>query len=202
MHLSVRYSTAREFVTEYAENLSKGGLFLKDAHEIAPLQMVAVRLQLPGFREYEILAQVVHIVPPDTAALLGRSAGAGMAIVHAPEGFQQALEQYLQRLGQRKDHQVFIADEAVGILLSSCGYRVARAPVPSEVRQAVAEAVRPVIGVIVPDTLIDDYRRALVDTSAGTAVHGIDSFADIDDMLTQLDSNLMAHLMSSAPEPE
>lgn len=194
VHLSVRYSTAREFVREYAENLSKGGLFIRDAYSLEPLQQVTVRMELPGFHKYDILAEVVHLIRPDVAAQLNRAAGAGLAIVRAPSGFEEALERYLQRLGQRKDHQVLIADEPMGILLGSCGYRVSRAPLPSETQQKVAESARPVIGVIVPEALVADYRRALAKTDAHDVVHDLEGFANIDEILAQLDRHLMARL--------
>lgn len=194
VHLSVRYSTAREFVHEYAENLSKGGLFIKDAYALTPLQLVTVRLELPGFEHYDISAQVVHITPPDLAAQLGRQAGVGLAILASPPGFEQALEQYLQRLGQRKDHQVFIADEPMGILLGSCGYRVARAPLPGDIGPAISQSARSVIGVLVPEAMVADYRRALAGTAEHGVVHGLEEFANIDKILAQLDHHLMSRV--------
>ena len=195
----MRYATAREFVKEYAENLSKGGLFIKDAYALAPLQKVAVGIDLPGLGTFEILAEVVHIIAPSVAATLGRPAGAGLAIVESPPGFQQALETYLQRLGQRKDSLVLITDEPAGVLLGSCGYRVSRAPLPSELAATVVHASHAIIGVMVPGALVSDYRRALGSSQHGRAipVHDIESFDHIDDMLALLDSYLMAD--ASAP---
>ena len=197
MHLSVRYSTAREFVREYAENLSQGGLFLTGAHTLAPLQLVAVSMELPGFQKYDILAEVVHIISPDLAAQLGRHPGAGLAIVGSPPGFHHALESYLQRLGRRKDHVVLIADESMGILLGSCGYRVARAPLPGDVARAVVESAQPVVGVLVPTALIADYERALTETATRAVVHGLEAFTSIDEILAQLDEHLMADFLAN-----
>lgn len=194
----MRYSNAREFVREYAENLSKGGLFIKDAYALAPLQPVAVRVELPGLGTYEVRAEVVHIIAPDMAAQLGRPAGAGLAIVEGTEAFQQTLEQYLQRLGQRKDHAVLIADESAGILLGSCGYRVSRVPLPNDIVDAVTDAARPIVGVIVPEALVADFQRRLDQVAAvkevASCVHSMETFANIDDILACLDDHLLARL--------
>lgn len=197
VHLSVRYSTAREFVREYAENLSKSGLFIKGAYALAPLQLVAVRIELPGFGQYEILAEVVHIVSPEQSVEYNRPAGAGLAIVGSPPEFPQSLEGYLQRLGQRKDHLVLIADEPAGILLSSCGYRVKRAPAPGDVREMVRDADRPIIGIIVPGAQVKDYRRILSGMVEPHVVYDMESLADIDEILAWLDDNLMHRLDAS-----
>lgn len=194
VHLSVRYSTAREFVQEYAENLSSGGLFITGAYALEPLQQVTVRIELPGYGEFEVKAEVVHIIPPDKATEYKRPAGAGLAIVEAPMGFDQILKSYLWRLGSRKDHTIMISDEPVGILLSATGYRVKRVPAPDEVIPQITESEKPVIGILVPSTDISTYARALNGSGVDRLLHAIDGFANIDQMLARLDEELLRRL--------
>ena len=106
VHLSVRYEIAHEFVREYAENLSRDGLFITGAQDLELLQEVAVEIGLPGFQSFRVRAEVAHIFDEEHAAPLGRVAGAGLAITRAPPGFQDALTGYLHRLGKRADATV------------------------------------------------------------------------------------------------
>jgi hypothetical protein len=101
VHLSVRYEVAAEFRREYADNLSRGGLFIRGGSGLARRREVDVAIELPGLGEFHVQAEVMHVIGADEAAELGRTAGAGLSIAHAPDGFQAALAQYLERLGRR-----------------------------------------------------------------------------------------------------
>lgn len=195
----MRYSTAREFVQEYAENLSSGGLFITGAHSLDPLQQVTVRIELPGYGEFEVKAEVVHIVQPEQAATFKRPAGAGLAIVEAPMGFDQILKGYLWRLGRRKDYVIMISDEPVGILLGATGYRVKRVPSPDEVTTTLVQSDKPVIGILVPGSQISVYARVL-DGIGDRLLHAIDGFANIDQMLARMDEELLRRLRQQGIE--
>jgi Tfp pilus assembly protein PilZ len=46
VHLSVRFETALDFVTEYAENLSRGGLFVRGAHHLELNREVPIQMEV------------------------------------------------------------------------------------------------------------------------------------------------------------
>jgi hypothetical protein len=195
----VRYSTAREFVQEYAQNLSSGGLFIREVGDLQALQQVDVRVELPGFGEFDVKAEVVHIVTPEQAEQYQIEAGAGLAIVQAPPGFDNNLKAYLWRLGRRKDFTIMISDEATGILLGATGYRVKRVPIPDELREAVAQADKPVVGILVPSNHFNMYLKALHGSDQARLIYAIDQFENIDIMLASLDEELLLQLKDEIP---
>jgi len=190
VHLSVRFVRAREFVTEYAENLSKGGLFVKGAQDLAALQEVDVEVDLPGFGSYRVKAEVAHLIDAGSASSYGRSAGAGLAITESPEGFDEALSLYLMRLGRRADVMVMVASETFGLLLAAAGFQVRAVPAASELVAAIARAPVPVVGVVVPHRQVTDYERSAAMAGAGDIVIGMDSADDFDEVLVRLDEEL------------
>jgi Tfp pilus assembly protein PilZ len=196
----VRYSTAREFVQEYAQNLSSGGLFVRDAADLQALQQVDVRVELPGFGEFDVTAEVVHIVTPEQAKQYQIDAGAGLAIVKAPPGFDNNLKAYLWRLGRRKDFIIMISDEPTGILLGATGYRVKRVPVPDELRDAVEQAGKPVVGILVPSNHFNMYLKALQGSDEARLLYAIDQFENIDLMLASMDEELLLQLKDEIPQ--
>ena len=190
VHLSVRFARAREFVVEYAENLSQGGLFVKGAGSLEPLQEVDVELDLPGAGSYTVRAEVAHLIDAETAAKLGRSAGAGLAITHSPDGFEEALRGYLQRLGRRADMMVMVLDETFGLLLAAAGFQVATAPGPSELAAAMVRSEVPIIGLVVSSQRAPEYEQAAAKAGAGDVVVVMDSTDEFEGVLKRLDDEL------------
>ena len=173
VHLSVRYETAADFVREYAENLSRGGLFIARGRGLGRHRDVMVELELPGFGAYQVRAEVIHV----------GDAGAGLAIREAPDGFAEALASYLDRLARRAEVLVLAAGPAVG-LLEAAGYQVAEISSPGALA-ARNDGPRPV-GVVVPGAEVDAYRRAVGDE----LVVAMDQPRQLDDVLLQLDQRL------------
>src|SRR5688572_20977235 len=102
VNLVVRFDSAREFVTEYAENLSHGGLFIRTSSgRLKALDEVGVELTLPGLGTYKVGVRVAHVLTPDQAARYGAAPGAGCEILSRPPGFAEAIQEYLRRLGRR-----------------------------------------------------------------------------------------------------
>lgn len=200
VHLAVRYETAREFVQEYAENLSNRGLFITGAHDLEPGRRVAVRIDLPGYGETQVQAEVAHVITPDQAAEHKRPAGAGLTIVDAPLGFDAILKAYLWRLGRRKDHIIMTADEPSGLLLGATGYRIQRVPPADELAARLARAEHPVVGILVPMEQLPRYMRATRGTAAEDLVQDLEQFADFDAMLTAMDNELLRLLRQKERE--
>ena len=84
VHFQVRYGNAEEFLIEYVENLSVGGLFIRGAFNLEPLSEITVELDLPGYKTFSLRARVAHILTPDAARSANRPAGAGVEIVDQP----------------------------------------------------------------------------------------------------------------------
>jgi Tfp pilus assembly protein PilZ len=191
VHLQVRYEAAADFVREYAENLSRGGLFIRRARGLARHRDVMVELELPGFGSYQVRAEVVHVITPEMAAEHGRAAGAGLAIREAPDGFEEALSNYLVRLGRRADSLLLAADEPLGRLLVAAGYQVAPVASPETLGEALAAqrgGEARLVGVVVPSAEIEAYRLAAGD--AADLVIAMDEPRQIDEVLVALDAGL------------
>ena len=188
VHLAVRYHTAHEFVLEYAENLSKGGLFLRGGQQLRPLQEVEVTIALPGFGEYVVVAEVAHLLTAEMAERCGREAGAGLAITRAPADFQDALTGYLQRLGRRADATVLTTVPEVGAQLAAAGYSVLPAPDPKELPAWIVRAEQPVVGVVVATGQVAEYRGVAAAAGAGEIVH--EAEGSLETLLARLDQEL------------
>jgi Tfp pilus assembly protein PilZ len=190
VHLQVRYGVAKDFVVEYAENLSKGGLFIAGAQALAPLQEVTVEIELPGYGRFRVVGEIAHVMDAETAERFGRTAGAGLAITKAPEGFDEALGSYLHRLGSRADHLVLVGDEAYGPPLRDAGYQVEPAPAPEAVAALIARSDIGVIGLVVPRAAVERYAAAAAAAGAGDIVIGVDEPPAMEKVLLRLDAEL------------
>lgn len=189
VHLGVRFVEARDYVIEYAENLSQGGLFVAGAQHLSPLEEVKIRVDLPGFGSFDVTCRVAHTLSEERAAKLGRRAGAGFAIMSAPEGFEKALSQYLLILGRRRDATVVVADAEAGELLAAAGYRVERPADPQSLAAMAASMPTP-LAVVVPQAAAPAYRAALATTSMGDLVVAVGDEGPTDALLNALDQRI------------
>lgn len=190
VRLAVRFVEARDYVLEYAENLSRGGLFVAGAQHLDPLEEVTIRVDLPGFGAYEVECRVAHTLSEERAAKLGRRPGAGFAIMSAPEGFEEALSQYLLVLGRRRDATVVVAEEGAAELLAAAGYRVERVPGPEALVAAVDAMPKP-LAVVVPQAEASAYRAALAATPVADLVVAIGDEGPTDALLNALDQRIV-----------
>ncbi len=190
VRLQVRFKTALDFVSEYAENLSAGGLFVRGAHRLEPSSDAEVELTLPGYGTHTVRGKVAHIVSPELAAEAGRRPGAGLEITSAPDGFTELLAEYLRRLGRRRDVAVLVEDGQPLELLTAAGYRAAALPTPNEVVVAMARSEYPVIAVVVSRAREDQFRPAAEAAGVGDLVHLLDREEELDDLLGKLDTLL------------
>lgn len=151
VHLSVRFEMAAEFVTQYAENLSFGGLFVRGAHSLEPLEVVPVQLDLPGYGQFKLSARVAFILGEDVADATGRTAGAGLELVDRPMGFENALEEYLVCLGKRREHAVYTDSAMIRAALEGAGYRARTLPAPDALVQEIARSNLRVVGIVIDE---------------------------------------------------
>jgi Tfp pilus assembly protein PilZ len=188
--LRVKYWAAKEFVVEYAENLSNGGMFIKGAEHLRPLDAVSVEVTLPGFGTFAVKGEVAHVMTSEQATMYQRTAGAGIAITKAPPDFQDALSRYLQRLGSRADKAVLVVEERLRNLLSHTGYHVGPAPEPAGLASAMVRSEYPVVALIVPPDMAARYAAEAAAAGAGNVVIPMSSEKELPTVLERLDAEL------------
>ena len=187
--LSVRYEVAADFVREFAENLSHGGMFIRGARGLARRRDVVVELDLPGYGVFELMAEVAHVVSDQVAAEQGRTAGAGLAIRESPEGFDEALSGYLTRLARRAD-SIVLAEGDAARMLQAAGYQVRPIESPERLGAQVDGCERSLVGVVVPDGRMAEFAEAARGTHAAELLVPMQPDRRIDDVLAMLDRRL------------
>lgn len=190
VHLEVRFAVARDFVVEYAENLSKGGLFVRGAHTLQPLEDVTIQVELPGAGAFEITGRVAHILDAATAEKVGRKPGAGLQIVDTPPGFEDALGAYLVRLGRRRDAMTLATSAEARGLLEAAGYRSEPAEPPASIVQQIARCELPVVAVVVDRADEHAYREAMAAAGDDALVRAIDYLEELEALLPELDDDI------------
>lgn len=185
--LSVRFANAHTYVEEYAENLSRGGLFVVGAHQLNVLDLVMVQIDLPGFGRYEVGAEVAHILTPEIAAKVGRRPGAGFAIRQAPEGFREALTAYLVRLGARRNAMVFCTSGLLAAVIKEAGFVVEPLPELWGLLDAVRGADKMVVGIFVPPDQVAVCASMLEGTAWESVIVPHLPTLTLDDVLNRLD---------------
>ena len=188
--MAVKFGSAEEFVTEYAENISVGGLFLRQGHTLEPLSIVTVEMNLPGFGNFEVQARVAHVLDQETADRFGREPGAGMQLVEVPEGFDDAMMAYLGRLGKRRDCLVLVSEEKTHKFLKDAGYRVEETNLSIIPTQVLGEV--PILSLIVAKGAASMYRDVIAISPQKIPVIGCNIDLDADALLNELDRLLQA----------
>ncbi len=190
VHLTVRFETALEFVTEYAENLSHGGLFVRGAHHLELNREVPVQMEVPGYPPFKVVARVAHILTPEIAEALKRKAGAGFHIVRGPRGFQEAIRTYLTRLGRRRDCGVLAGDHHIAGALEAAGYRTQIVPTAQDLVLAMEEMEVKGLGVVVRHSARFEYAQAAGVLGETDFVYGIENLEEVDELLPVFDEKL------------
>lgn len=190
VRLLVRYAKAEEFVSDYIENLSAGGLFIANAHNLPLFTETEVAVELPGQGSWTVRARVVFLIDDAAAKSAGRRPGAGMEVITKPAGYDDALLGYLLRLGRRRDHQVMIAEGLIGAeLFADAGYRVTPLESEDEVAMALVDETAKIVAVVVPPSMFDRYRDRL-GMKAKEILFAASSSEEVADILARVDSLL------------
>ena len=169
--LAVRYTNASQFVTDYVENLSLGGLFIAGA-KLELFQHTIVTIDLPGQGRWMVAGKAVFVLDEAAAAQMGRRPGVGIEITRRQPGFQDALLGYLLRLGRRRDHEVLVGDIPGASYFAEAGFRVVALP------QAAPRALAAIVGptATAPASVAHVFR--------------VSGFDDLPDVLARLDAML------------
>lgn len=191
VHLEVRFGRALDFVVEYAENLSAGGLYVRGAHTLEPLSDVEVELALPGYGRFTVQGRVAHVVGEELARRQGRRPGAGIEIASSPPGFDAALSEYLRRLGRRRDVAVLVEGGPALELLGAAGFQAEALPAAEELVAVMARSAHPVIALVVTPAYAGTYQRVARDAGVEDLIRLLgDEEADAEKLLADLDELL------------
>jgi len=181
VHLRVSYKRGDRLVEKFAENLSAGGLFLRNAEGLAQGDVVAIEIELPRHGVFRVNAEVRHALT---------SAGVGMQLRSPPAVFASALAAYLKRLEQRTSAKVFVDADPWRQLLSEAGYEVLPLPAPTELVGVIGDARA--VGLLVPEAAAEQYQSALgflgADSSLVIAIH---PKLPVEPLLALLDDKLL-----------
>lgn len=91
----MRFRDYDEFLTQYTENISQGGLFIRTQQLKEVNQVVRLWLTLPGLEgDVEIIARVAHLRTPEQAAELGLAPGMGLEFLELDFAVKQRLSDY------------------------------------------------------------------------------------------------------------
>ncbi len=188
VRLQVQFVDAKAFVEQYAYNISQGGLFVTGVADLKLEDQLTVQLQLPGTAPQDIVCRVAHVIEGDEVT--GRQAGAGLAIVEAPDEFTRALRDYLRLLSKRHESVVFIdGNYPFSEPLSRVGYEVQPAPSPDDILDAVEETLG-VVGVIATGADANAYRDAMRDEELHNLVIEVLPDASFESVLNAVDRRI------------
>ena len=190
VHLNVRYQYAIDFVQEYAENLSKGGLFIRGAADLEPRAKVMVEIGLPGYGSFKVEAEVAHVLDAETAQKLGRKPGAGLAVTRSPANYERALRSYLRLLGQRRDCVVFSDDPVVIDALETAGYDSHELPPADNLTNVLAYAPKPVLGVVVTQGTEADIATPMFKVGMADRLHTLSDREELETLFPRLDERI------------
>jgi len=96
---TVRFRTAREFVREHAENISRGGLFIQTQTPPQVDEVITVQLELPdGGAPATTSGLVMHRVTVAEAEQNGLVPGIGVQFLDADDQFRERIDQYVEHL--------------------------------------------------------------------------------------------------------
>jgi uncharacterized protein (TIGR02266 family) len=97
--LRVGWTSARDFLVAYSENISRGGIFIAMENPPPLHEVVDLSVELPdGKPPVRTQAEVVHCVMPEEARASGRAAGAGLQFIGATDEFRQRLDACIEGL--------------------------------------------------------------------------------------------------------
>lgn len=95
----VQFESGAAFLTEYTENLSRGGMYLATEEFLKPDTIIRAHLEVPGMDEpIEVKGKVAYRLDPSEAEKRGHMAGVGIQFVELDEETKNRLHQYLKRL--------------------------------------------------------------------------------------------------------
>lgn len=102
--LQLRFRSRDEFVQQYTENISAGGLFITTDQVIERNTVVEIAMFVPDLaREISVKGRVVYSLDEAAAARFGYAKGIGIQIVELGEADRGLLDEYMAKIVRRRD---------------------------------------------------------------------------------------------------
>jgi uncharacterized protein (TIGR02266 family) len=190
VHLNVRYKTAQEFVENYAQDLSDGGLFIRGAERVAMNTQVEVEVELPGFGTYKVAGRVAHILDAERAAEVDKAPGAGLELTTCTIEFTDALERYIGRLERRREAFVVGTSTLVCSHVERFGYRSLEVKSAADLAAEIARSDGVVVGIVTGRREEQAFRDAAKIHGLDDLVASIDYLEEVDELLPTMDDLL------------
>ena len=130
-------------------------------------------------------AQVAHVLNEEMAAKMGRSPGAGLQLIDTPPGFDEAIHEYLERLGRRRDFLILVERQECVAMLGEAGFRVQGSSLGSVTEQSVGNS--DLLAAVVTKASAASFREVLEMSPKKVAVIGCDCVVDEEPLLAELD---------------
>ena len=98
-----RFESIDEFVSEYAEDVSLGGMFIRTDEPPEEGSVIFLQFTLrDGSKLVEGLAKVCWCLPPNKASKLGRVPGMGVQFLHFDEESQTAVKDIVAVIAEQE----------------------------------------------------------------------------------------------------
>jgi len=95
----VRFESQEAFLTNYTENLSRGGMYLATKEDLKPGTTIRAVIEIPGMADpLEVVGRVAYRLNEKEAEERGRTPGAGVQFVEISPQAKVQLDHYLRRL--------------------------------------------------------------------------------------------------------
>ncbi|HLG20893.1 MAG TPA: TIGR02266 family protein [Bdellovibrionota bacterium] len=101
----VRFQSGQEFLMEYTQNLSRGGMYLATKQPLEPGSEIRAQLEIPGIQEsLHVVGKVAYRLDPKKAKEVGRTAGYGIQFINLDSETKAKLHHYIHRLEIHRAH--------------------------------------------------------------------------------------------------
>ncbi len=100
--IKLKVKSTDGFVQKYAEDISKGGIFIKTDKPLPFDAKVKILLELPDSEEIELDGRVVYILSEEEAKAMMRSPGMGIQFVDVSPEVRKKLEDLIEEIKAKK----------------------------------------------------------------------------------------------------
>ncbi len=95
----VSFTSEEEFLTEYTENLSRGGMYVATEKQLEPGTVIKASIDLPGLNEpVQVEGKIAYCLEGGNAEENGRNRGVGVQFMNLTLEARSRLNQYISRL--------------------------------------------------------------------------------------------------------
>ncbi|MBI2891150.1 MAG: TIGR02266 family protein [Nitrospirae bacterium] len=100
--LEIQYGDAKSFVSDFALNISRGGMFISTPEPLEKGRQLSLRFTLPGSTvPLELMAEVMWVNPPSKNSQL--IPGMGVAFTGISDEKRKDIERYLDLMKRPED---------------------------------------------------------------------------------------------------